>query len=220
MSLAAFSGDTSTAEPEPQTVTSMASILGECPSLKAGHSDPVNGKNCVRELQTMLKARGYNQPTTGIFAERTVANVKAFQRSEGIPAIGVVGLQTRTALLGGASDPEIPQPTYAKDVCTTRQCTLYLRRSTIRQYAQTINGHPLAVKAVSTAITRAACAQVFKLSFLTVMCQVVADHYTDQVKNAVVLAARQRACLRITVSRPDVATPLAFAPDNSSRCRD
>jgi hypothetical protein len=54
----------------------------------------------VQTLQQILRARGYGEPTVdGAFDEATEEAVKRFQRAAGLSADGVVGPQTRPALL-------------------------------------------------------------------------------------------------------------------------
>lgn len=188
--------------------------------------DPIGGKNCVRELQAILRDLGYDQLLTGKFAEFTEANVKKFQRENDIEVLGLVGPKTRAALQRENSSsepgmPEIPEPRYVTDVCSGQQCDLYLSRATTQRYAKLIANHPLATKAVSTALLRTACVQVFKLSIAAIACHVVADHYAARIQNALASAARQRACLHLTLRVPDGGqSALAFAADNSSRCKD
>ncbi|WP_143447068.1 peptidoglycan-binding domain-containing protein [Kibdelosporangium aridum] len=202
----------STAEP--------ADLLRKCPILKRGQRDPVDGNKCVRELQKKLQSLGYDQQLTGIFADRTEANVKAFQRSRSIdPPVGIFGPKTRDALLGPPQQPDIPEPIFSTDPCTNTRCSIYLSRTTTRKYAGLIAERPLAATAVSTAILRTACAQL-KVLFAAVVCQVVADHYAARVKTALANASQQHACLRITLTRPDASqVPLTFTPDKSSRCQ-
>lgn len=53
----------------------------------------------VRELQKLMVCLGlFDEPTTGRFADRTEAAVKAFQTAHGIEATGYVGPATRAAL--------------------------------------------------------------------------------------------------------------------------
>jgi hypothetical protein len=223
---AAFSGDSSTPVQSAPKTEGVPAVLKGCPTLERDQSDPVGGRNCVRELQMILRDLGYDQPLTGRFAEFTEANVKEFQRRHKIKMIGVVGPQTRAALTRQSSPskpgmPAIPEAGYATDICSGQQCDLYLSRSSTQRYAKVIADHPVATTAVSTAILRTACIQVFKLTIAAIACQVVADHHAVRVKNALTAAARQRACLHVTLRLPDVGqSALAFDSDNSSRCKD
>ncbi|RSM85813.1 peptidoglycan-binding protein [Kibdelosporangium aridum] len=212
------STSTSTAEPGP--AAEPVDLLRKCPTLKRGQRDPINGDKCVRELQKKLQILGYDQDLTGIFADRTEANVKAFQLSRSIaPPVGIFGPKTRDALLGPPHQPDIPEPTFSTDACTSTQCSIYLSRTTTRKYAGLIAERPLAATAVSTAVIRTACAQL-KLLFIAVVCQVFGDHYAARIKTALTKAFQQNACLRVTLTRPDASqTPLTFTPDKSSRCQ-
>lgn len=223
---AAFSGDSSPPVQDAPKTEAVSAALNGCPELKRDQSDPVGGKNCVRELQMILRDLNYKQALTGRFAELTEANVKDFQRRHGIPVIGVVGPQTRAALMRESSPskpgmPAIPEASYVTDICSGQQCDLYLSRSTTHRYAKVIADHPVATAAVSTAILRTACIQVFKLTIAAIACGVVADHHAVRIKNALATAARQRACLHVTLRLPDAGqSVLAYSADNSSRCKD
>ncbi len=205
-------GSSSAAQAAPGAV----SLLRDCPSLKRGQSDPVDGHDCVRELQTVLRQQGYDQRVTGEFAERTEANVKDFQRHNNIEAIGVVGPKTRAALLGDTpAIRDVPPPDYATDRCTPQRCDLYVSRTSTGRYAQLIADHPLATTVVTAMILRGACAKIFRLSVVTIVCHIVTQRQIRTLKTTLAAAARQHACLRISLG-----IPLAFATDNTSRCKD
>ena len=53
----------------------------------------------VRPLQQLLRARGHTVAVDGIFGPNTEAAVKAFQRSKGLAADGIVGPQTWPRLI-------------------------------------------------------------------------------------------------------------------------
>lgn len=53
----------------------------------------------VRSLQQLLRARGHTVAVDGIFGPNTEAAVKAFQRSKGLAADGIVGPQTWPRLI-------------------------------------------------------------------------------------------------------------------------
>lgn len=63
------------------------------PLLKSPSTNPA-----VKTLQTRLVARGYKVSVDGSFGPATVAAVKAFQKSKGLPADGIVGSRTWAAL--------------------------------------------------------------------------------------------------------------------------
>jgi peptidoglycan hydrolase-like protein with peptidoglycan-binding domain len=75
------------------------------PTLREGSSGPA-----VRDLQTKLKAAGFNPGTVdGAFGPKTKAAVLAFQRAKGITADGIVGPQT-WGKLNGTTGPTPPTP--------------------------------------------------------------------------------------------------------------
>ncbi|EIV91107.1 peptidoglycan-binding protein [Frankia sp. QA3] len=84
--------------------------LANCPTLQVGQRDPVGGRNCVAALQRALRTHGYPaQPVTGAFLDQTRTNVANFQSQRGItPASGIVGPQTRKALLDGSTPVKPP----------------------------------------------------------------------------------------------------------------
>jgi peptidoglycan hydrolase-like protein with peptidoglycan-binding domain len=233
LALATFGGD-SPASPEISlaaastratvgaSATAAPSILRDCPSLQRGDTDPVDGKNCVYELQKLLRDLHYDQPTTGRFFGKTEVNVEEFQRRHNIDAIGIVGPKTRAALLGDSSSatplPAVQQSGYS--ICANQQCDLYLSRTNTRRYAKLITAHPFATSVTVTGIIVLACAR-FKLKIASLGCDGIASYTTDQLKHALQAAAAQNACLRTTfrLRATPQAPPLIFATDNSSRCK-
>jgi hypothetical protein len=76
--------------------TAGANTLAYCTSNLSSGQSP----NYVRALQTRLKELGFNPGTVdGIFGPNTLAAVKSFQKSRGLTADGIVGINTRTALV-------------------------------------------------------------------------------------------------------------------------
>jgi len=76
------------------------------PTVREGSKGPA-----VRELQTLLKAKGFNPgPVDGAFGPKTKAAVLAFQRSRGIAVDGVVGPQTWGKLKGAGGPAPSPSP--------------------------------------------------------------------------------------------------------------
>jgi LysM repeat protein len=71
----------------------LANSFGSVP-LRVGTTDHAD----VRILQLQLERLGYDVAADGVFGPSTQAAVMAFQRSRGLPADGVVGLQTFRAL--------------------------------------------------------------------------------------------------------------------------
>ena len=207
--------------------------LRGCPDLRRTQHDPVSGKDCVRALQHALHDNGYsNQPVTGAFAERTEANVLDFQRHHNIrPVNGIVGLETRTALLGGgtppgdSSIPQVPPTGYSRhSYCADGACHFYLRRSTTSRYAQRLDAHPALGSAVSGALLAGACQALQVIKSAAVVCGLVGGGVADYVGSELSKAAEQHACLRLSVgllsSRAGwrVRRLLEAAPDSSWRC--
>jgi len=66
---------------------------GATPTLKQGASGAA-----VKNLQTRLRAHGYNVSVDGAFGPATASAVKQFQSSKGLSADGIVGPKTWAAL--------------------------------------------------------------------------------------------------------------------------
>jgi peptidoglycan hydrolase-like protein with peptidoglycan-binding domain len=200
------------------------SVLGICPTLEYTSKDPVEGKLCVEELQKALRKHGYEQDVTGYFGGQTLKNVQDFQRRHKIEAKGRVGPQTRSALLddraGGLDSvlPEVPLGSYISGPCTYEKCSLYLSRSTTRQYAALLGSHTSV--AVSNAILTGACGKLLGGGLTTIVCGLAADGYATPIQKNLAAAAQQDACLRLTVrlGSQGSAETLEFAIDGTSRC--
>ncbi len=96
--------------PGPGRPEEATTALADCPTLRPGQRDPINGKSCVQALQKALRDHGYSaQPVTGAFLDRTTANVVDFQRRRGIDPDGIIGPQTRTAL-SSRTEPAVEAP--------------------------------------------------------------------------------------------------------------
>lgn len=65
----------------------------------------------VADIQQKLKQMGYDIGSVdGIFGQKTLAAVKAFQKAQGLPVDGIVGPNTWQALFGGPQPPPSPKP--------------------------------------------------------------------------------------------------------------
>ena len=79
----------------------------------------------VVELQKLLTARGYNPGSIdGVFDNKTLDAVKAFQKSHNLILDGIVGAQTWNALLAGNVIP--PQPPIIPKPCLDLKLLLML----------------------------------------------------------------------------------------------
>lgn len=204
-----------------------AADLGACPQLSRGAGQAA----CVRALQQALRSNGYpSQPVTGVFGETTEQNLRDFQRRHGIqPASGVFGPKTHAALAGGgrSADPAVPQVTLtsysSRSYCADSVCNLYLRRSTTRRYARLVTDHPRIAALVSGAILAGAC-RLAGAKIATAVCALIAGSYADDIGDDLEAAARQDACLRVSIgptSGPRGTWKLLDSdPDNSRRCAD
>jgi len=205
--------------------------LGGCPDLSRGRANDVD---CVKLLQSALIANGYTgQQVTGYFGDQTKANVVDFQRSHNIhPVSGIVGPLTRAALLGGStpptdlSVPPVPASGYSRhSYCEDGACNFYLRRATTRRYAQRLDAHPALGSAVSGALLAGMCGVLRVIKSASVICGLLGGSVADYVGNELQRAARQHACLRLSVGLTSNGTGrrprlLNATPDNSWRCSD
>jgi peptidoglycan hydrolase-like protein with peptidoglycan-binding domain len=191
-------------------------------------TDPIQGKSCVTALQTALHNRGYNQQVTGTFGQQTERNVRDFQGRNNIDAIGIAGPQTQRALFGDKgsdsdlSVPAIPQSSYIADHCSKQECTLRLRRSTTQNYAQRLHDHPFLAAGVTSAILSGACAVVFRVALVVVVCKFVAEGYAAKIQASLAAAAHEHGCLSFTLrlSPAKGQKLVAIGTDNGPRCRD
>jgi peptidoglycan hydrolase-like protein with peptidoglycan-binding domain len=212
--------------------------LYSCPLLHYGSADPVDGMDCVHELQTALRDHGYSrQHVTGLFLNQTRRNVLDFQGRHNLPQTGNFGPLTRKALLGSQTSPterpESAPPTvspasYTGHLCSWREhnCSLYLRRTTTRAFAQYLEDHRYSAAAaqyIAGALAEAACRKILKIGRLSIACGVIADRNITELMNALRAARAEDACLRLSVGLPAREGSLRFVaatPDNSSRCTD
>lgn len=197
--------------------------LEACPDLRRGRRDPVSGMDCVSALQLALRDNGHpGQAVTGFFGAQTEANVLDFQRRRNLwPRSGIVGPKTRRALLGGPSPvdpPPVTRTDYSKHhYCESGVCPFYLRRATTREYAQWLDAHPTSGSIVSACELLKVIKVARPLRFICgVLGNVVADRVGDRLKEA----ARQQACLRLSIGLHSGGKPIKAAPDNTWRCSD
>jgi peptidoglycan hydrolase-like protein with peptidoglycan-binding domain len=248
------------AGPITQTVLRLATAtappdLAGCPSLYQGRDDPINGRYCITTLQWALQHVRYpdgypDQIINGYFRTQTEANVRNFQQHHHIPAIGVVGPETRAALLaallgggtpsaGPSTDPPVsppvdppvdppvgePQPNddeFYYYYCGDGACHLYLSRSATSRYAQQLDEHPASDSVAKNLTLVFVCRVVRSLIFICTGLGVVVDAVADTVANKLDKAARQHACLHLSVGLSSTRRPdwrlFNAEPDNSRRC--
>ncbi|MFJ3582815.1 peptidoglycan-binding protein [Streptomyces sp. NPDC090127] len=81
-------------------------------TLRSGSTGPQ-----VTAAQTLLNAQGFAAGTAdGVFGTRTVTAVKAFQSARGLPADGIIGRQSWTALLSAGTKPVLREGSSGADV--------------------------------------------------------------------------------------------------------
>ncbi len=191
-------------------------------------TDPINGKSCVTALQIALLNRGYDQQVTGTFGSQTERNIRDFQNRNNIDSIGIAGPQTQHALFsdnssdGDQSVPAVPRSSYIADHCGKQECTLRLRRSTTQNYAQRLHDHPHLAAGVTSVIISGACAVVFRVTLVVVICKFVAEAYAAKIQASLATAANERGCLSLTLRLSPLKGQklVAIGTDNGPRCRD
>lgn len=87
-------------------------------TLRGGAKGPA-----VKAAQTLLRARGQAVPVDGVMTAGVTAKVKAFQKSAGVTADGVVGARTWAALLNGRPAGG-NRAALAKQILAQKQITL------------------------------------------------------------------------------------------------
>ncbi|HEX6754506.1 MAG TPA: peptidoglycan-binding domain-containing protein [Mycobacteriales bacterium] len=211
--------------------SSRAADLGDCPQLRRGQADPIGGRDCVRALQHALRENGYSgQQETGVFGPQTESNVRDYQRSHQIsPVTGVVGPKTRAALagtsvLGALPLPPVTPSSYSsRSFCGDSVCTFYLRRGVTGAYSRAINAHPRIAAVATGAVLLAAC-RLLVIKIATAVCGLVSGSYAQDVEDDLHAAARQGACLRVSVGLlpgwGGTWKLLDSGPYNGPRCSD
>lgn len=205
------------ARPEPQ------SILLRCPDLHPGGIDPVNGRACIRVLQTALHDSGYSaQPVTGRYLAQTTANVRDYQHTHGInPASGIAGPQTRAALAGGTSTRFVLPRFSPHSGCGSSACRLYLTRSTTYRYSQWITDHPASTGFLSTIVVKGTCVALRLHHASGFICEFLGEDTLSRITAQTQNAARHGACLRLTLALPTRHNDLRLldtGTDQSSHC--
>ena len=94
----------------------------------------------VRDMQIMLNSLGYNCGTAdGIFGNKTVEAVKAFQSAEGLTVDGIAGQQTLETLAARAAVDPKPEPVPSETVAVNRDDIQALVER-LEALAQTLRG--------------------------------------------------------------------------------
>jgi peptidoglycan hydrolase-like protein with peptidoglycan-binding domain len=203
----------------------------ECVSLRrnAGRTNLQGGADsegrCVVALRKRLNEHGAELPDGDQFDEATEREVRAFQISVGLEAVGIAGPQTKEALYG----PRQPDGQLIIDSsnCTPRGCSLYLTQRATRGLATASRREP-AQYAIVAALTVVACRRVKALS-LDVPCQAAATYTVDKmvditdVADKAQRASNQNACLVVNLGYPKGSgslLPLALGVDGGRNCRE
>jgi peptidoglycan hydrolase-like protein with peptidoglycan-binding domain len=201
----------------------------ECVSLRrnTGRANPQGGADsegrCVVALRKRLNEHGAELPDGDRFDEATDREVRAFQISMGLEAVGIAGPQTKDALYG----PRLPDGHLIIDTpsCTSSGCAVYLTRRATKGLATASRSEP-AQYAVAAALTVAACRRVQLLS-LDVPCQAAVTYAVDkmidltQVADKAQRASNQKACLVVNLGYPKGSTswlPLTLGVDGGPNC--
>lgn len=107
-------GPTPTGPTSPTTPSAPSGGASSVDGITANQSTWLRGNSsgpAVEELQKKLAAAGFDPgPLDGQFGPKTLAAVRAFQAAKGCQVDGIVGPETRAALMGGAQPSAAPPP--------------------------------------------------------------------------------------------------------------
>ncbi len=194
--------------------------LGACPPLRAGQSDPVGGKDCVRMLQRKLRDRGYSdQQVDGRFGPRTRANVVAFQRASGLRPDGTAGPRTLAALAGGSAPLALAGLDLGSPDCRNDVCHFVVPRGATRQAGKWLANNPeRAVNVSADLLAYRVCGAARIAAIARFGCGKLVEREAADFVATLRSAAGRNACVRISAGLPGGGNPrfLRFA---SVTCR-
>ncbi|MER5647513.1 peptidoglycan-binding domain-containing protein [Streptosporangium sp. NPDC002524] len=193
---------------------------GGCPLLRAGQTDPVGGKDCVRVLQRRLRDLGYpGQRVDGRFGPRTRANVMAFQRASGLRPDGAAGPRTLAALFGGSAPLALSGLDLGSPYCRGEVCHFVVPRGATRQVGNWLANNPgRAVDASADLLALQVCGAARIATIARFGCEKLVEREAGDFIATLRSAAGRNACVRISIGLPRGGTPnlLRFA---SVTCR-
>jgi len=192
----------------------------DCVSLgPAGRDHPASQGPCITALRDRLAAAGLHGGQGETLDATTTATIRAFQRRAGLPAIGVVGPQTKKALYGAA--PGAVGPT--RRSCTADSCTVYIGRSMTRDLADAFPDNRLARTLLANSLSVLACHRTRAAPAPDVICQTATSYILDTVVDALDRAAARNVCVAIRLGHPPHDrswAPLQIAPYDGRNCPD
>ncbi|WP_405149059.1 peptidoglycan-binding protein [Sphaerisporangium sp. NBC_01403] len=194
--------------------------LSDCPPLRAGQADPIDGKDCVRMLQQKLRDSGYpGQQVDGKFGPLTKANVVAFQKAAGLRPDGVAGKQTLAALTRGAT-PAIPAGLdLGPPHCADNVCDFSVPQGATHEVGIWLADHPgLAVDMSINLLADGVCGAARISAIARFGCKKLVEKEISDFIATLKSAARQNACVRISVGLPGPGNS-EFLRFTSAKCR-
>lgn len=179
--------------------------LSACPPLRAGHADPIDGKNCVRMLQRELRDMGYpGQRVDGRFGPRTRANVVAFQKASGLPPDGEAGPRTLAALIGGSAPLALSGLELGSPDCRGDVCHFVIPRAATHRAGNWLANNPgRAVNVSADLLARRVCGAARIAAITRYGCEKLVEKEVGDFIATLGSAARKNACVRISVGLPD-----------------
>lgn len=181
-----------------------AAGLSGCPLLRAGQTDPIDGKDCVRALQRILRDRGYpGQQVDGRFGPRTKANVKAFQKDSGLRPDGEVGPRTLAALTGGSTLLTLSGLDLGSPDCRDDVCHFVVPQGATRRMGNWLANNPgRAVDASADLLARRVCGTARIATIARFGCEKLVEKEVGDFIATLRSAAGKNACVRISAGLP------------------
>ncbi len=194
--------------------------MSDCPPLRAGQADPIDGKDCVRMIQRRLLDIGYtSQRVDGDFGPLTRANVMAFQKASGLRPDGEVGPRTLAALIGGSTPLILAGLNLGSPNCRDDVCHFVVPRGVTRQVGKWLANNPgLAVHVSVNLLVRGVCGPARVPAIARLGCERLVYKEVDDFIATLGSAAKRNACVRISAGLPGGRKP-EFLRFTSVACR-
>jgi hypothetical protein len=181
--------------------------------------------DCVKSLQHLLNQHGAHLTGTGLFATKTDAAVRLFQKTHGIVEDGNVGVPTKRLLYDTPEGTPEPKAISGNAHCTVKPpvCQLYVSRSVTAKFGKSFANHPDLTDAAVWSLVYGACRGIPQ-PFIHEGCTRSGDWVAHRIVSQTIEAGGQGKCLRIQLAVPhdyDSLIPVnAFVDDDPTYCAD